>query len=97
MPTLFVLQKALSPNGGINRAAKLAKSGDGLVLLQDAVLALRSPIAQGTIEKVRRNGVSVYALKPDMEARGVQESANVSAIDYDDLVELIVHFERTFS
>jgi len=97
MPTLFVLHKAPSSNHEMERALELAKSGDGLVFLQDSVLALRSEMGLGKIRKAQQNGVSIFALVHDMRARGVPEMSGIRVIDYDDLIALILQHERTFS
>jgi sulfur relay protein TusB/DsrH len=97
MPTLFILHKAPSSNHEIEQALELAKSGDGLVFLQDSVLALRSDMGLGKVQKAQRNGVSVFALVYDMKARGVPEISGIRAIDYDDLIELVLQHQRTFS
>lgn len=78
-------------------ALKLARAGDGIVLVQDAVFALRSPSRECRIEDASRKGLRLYALKADMDARSVKATPAVETIDYDRLVELLIQYERTFS
>jgi tRNA 2-thiouridine synthesizing protein B len=66
----------------------LAKEGDVVVLIQDAVLyALGDPI----LEEIKEKSVEVYALKEDFEARGYSEDMSaVDLITYGDFIDLLV-------
>ncbi len=66
----------------------LAKEGDAVVLLQDAVLyALGDP----KIDELKKNGVEVYALKDDFNARGYSDDmSTVGLIGYGEFIDLVV-------
>ncbi|GLY63226.1 protein TusB [Pectobacterium carotovorum subsp. carotovorum] len=64
--------------------------GDALVLLQDGIIAA---LAGGNIiHRLLDSAVPLYALRPDVIARGITEqiSNNVTLIDYNQFVQLTV-------
>ncbi len=67
---------------------ELAKEGDVVVLIQDAVLyALGDPV----IDELREKGIEVYALREDFEIRGYSEDqSKVGLVDYSQFVDLVV-------
>lgn len=96
MPTLHILLRSCSSPGEMERVLRLARPGDGIVLAQDAVYALRSTPKEISADASRRS-LKFYALKPDMEARSVRPITGVRAIDYNDLIELLGEYDRTYS
>jgi tRNA 2-thiouridine synthesizing protein B len=97
MSTLYILHRSPYSTLEIEDAIRLAKAGDGIVLTQDAVLALRSAPKEESIEEASRNKIKIYAIKADMDARSLKEIAWVKTIDYDDLVELLGQYKNTCS
>ena len=97
MSTLYILRRSPYSTLEIEDAIRLAKAGDGIVLTQDAVLALRSAPKEDSIEEAWRKNIKIYAIKADMDARSLKEIAWVKTIDYDDLVELLGQYKNTCS
>jgi tRNA 2-thiouridine synthesizing protein B len=97
MSTLFILHRSPYSTLEMNDAIRLAKVGDGIVLTQDAVLAVRSVPQEDGIEEASRKNIRIYAIKADMEARSLKEVGWVKIIDYDGLVELLGQYESTWS
>jgi len=97
MSTLYILHRSPYSAPEMQTALRLAKSEDGIILTQDAVLALRSAPKEISIEEASRKNLTFYALKADMDARSIKSIAGVKTIDYDDLVELLSQYESTFS
>jgi sulfur relay protein TusB/DsrH len=66
--------------------------GDAIVLNEDAVLALHSPITLASfLAKCNALDVKVYAQSEDCQLRGIQSQyADIELISYDDLVGLVV-------
>ncbi len=66
----------------------LAKKGDVVVLLQDAVLyALGDP----KIDDLKRKNVEIFALKEDFNARGYSDDMSVvDLLSYEDFIDLVV-------
>lgn len=69
---------------------RLLEEGDALLLLQDGVTAA----IEGSrfLESLQNTPITVYALKEDIEARGLggQISDSVVRVDYTDFVRLTV-------
>ena len=95
MPTLYILHRSARTRWDL--VFKLAKSGDAVVLIQDGVLATVRTTGDRGIENLMQRGVKIFALKADMDARTLGARPGVEAIDYDQLVELLVRYDRTFS
>ena len=66
----------------------LAREGDIVVLIQDAVLyALGDP----KTEKLKQRSVEIYALKEDFNARGYSDDMSaVKLLSYEEFIDLIV-------
>ena len=81
MANLYLVDKLAGPN-----ALELAKADKGakVVLIQDGVYLDAKAVSDA--------GGTVYAIKRDLELRGLADKvpANVKAIDYGELVDLIV-------
>ena len=78
----------------------LARPGDGIVLMQDAVLAIRigSELSKDSwIRSASTRGVKLYAINADLEARSVEGTPAVESITIDNLVELLWKYDRTYS
>jgi tRNA 2-thiouridine synthesizing protein B len=97
MPTLYVLHRSPYSAPEMETALGLAYPEDGVVLTQDAVLALRSAPKEVDIQKALKENVKIYALKVDMDARSTKPIPGVKTIDYDEFVELLCQYERTLS
>jgi tRNA 2-thiouridine synthesizing protein B len=97
MSTLFVIHRSPYSAPEMNSVLRLAKPGDGVIVTQDAVLALRSTQKENSINKASGRGIKFYAVKADIDARSVRPLRSVKLIDYDDLVELLSQYESTFS
>jgi len=97
MSILYILHRSPYSASEMQTALSLAKPEDGIILAQDAVLALRSTPKEINIEEASRKNIRFYAIKADMDARSVKHIEGVKIIDYDDLVELLNQYESTFS
>lgn len=69
-------------------------SSDGLLLTQDAVYAVMDETLISKLSELD----SVYVLKEDTQARGVQvASNNIQLISYTDFVELSLQYDNVMS
>jgi len=96
MSTLHIFLRSPSTATEMEEGLRFAQPGDGIVLAQDAVFALRTVEKEINTEASTRN-LKFYALKPDMRARSIEATAPVQPIDYDDLIDLLGEYERTHS
>lgn len=73
-----------------------ATEGDSILLIQDAVLALQSPIALASfVAKCRSNNIGLYALNGDCQVRGiVNQYAEIKLVDYTGFVELVAIHQK---
>lgn len=94
MPTLFVLSHAPHSDPNESKKTAFAKSGDTVILIEDAVYAAGPntrplpPFIRDCLDR----GIACYALEPDLVARGVETV--LPGVDYGGFVELIVEHER---
>ena len=95
MPTLFILHRSDPTRWDL--AFTLAKSGDAVVLIQDGVVVTTRAAEDSGIENLVQRGVKMLALKADMDARKLNMKHGVEGIDYEQVVDLLIRYDRTFS
>jgi len=83
--------------GDFESIVDMTWKGDGVLLLQDAVLAVKSSQFSMKLGDLNGKGVNVYALDADAEARGVNPPPWVELVTYDDIVELLARYAKTYS
>ena len=98
MAILHTLQHSFDDQSWLSRATNSLQSGDGLLLLEDAVsISCHLP----TLEKLNNLGVDIsfYAMDVDLQARGltpanIPSSVKFEIINYQDFVELSLQFDK---
>ena len=70
---------------------KFATAGSAVLLIEDGVYAAVSGTAVSTRVQEAMGKVSIYALKPDVEARGMQNRVmdGIRLVDYGGFVDLV--------
>ena len=73
-----------------------ASHGDTIVLLEEAVVALQSPLTLGSfLAKCEARGVAVKAIIDDVQTHGVVSAYySIELVDYARLVELAVQHDK---
>jgi len=67
------------------------KGGDnGIILLSDAAFMLINEETSMKLREANTKGVNIYALKNDMEKRGIKVQPFFEIIDYDSLVDILL-------
>ena len=88
---LHTVNKSPYDSSSLRTCLSLAKSGSDLLLIEDGVYgALSGSVHSDSIAEAL-NSLKVYALGPDLKARGILEDRLVSGIQvvgYDGFVEL---------
>ena len=88
---LHIVNKSPSQTHTLDSCLRLAQTGHALLLTEDGVYAAttRSPATAVLREAATR--LKVYALQPDLEARGMQGAVldGVTLIDYGGFVDLV--------
>ena len=88
---LYIMAKSPLNTRDLEQCSNLKKSSDSKVLLiEDAVIAAVKGIADDIVKKIQDQGVKVYALKEDLDARGLKDLKDVLVTDYDGFVDLVV-------
>ncbi|MDA8095182.1 MAG: sulfurtransferase complex subunit TusB [Betaproteobacteria bacterium] len=96
---LHIVNKSPYQTRNLESCLRLAKAGSAILLIEDGVYAAtRDNIAAAGI-KAAIGSVSVYALSPDVEARGVNNLLldGVKLVDYGGFVDLVAEHANTQS
>lgn len=96
MSTLFTVTKSWFDLPSLYEQIGYAAQGDSILLIQDAVLALHSPVALASFTaKAQLRGVQVFALEEDCQIRGIENKYDlVKCIDYAAFVVLVTKHSK---
>lgn len=94
MSTLHTISR--SPASGLfDSCVAIARPGDGLLFVEDGAYY---SVTAASIDNLQQ-GISVFVLKEDVLARGLQDKIieHIEVIDYDKFVELCCEFDKVVS
>lgn len=97
---LHIVNKSPTENTTLASCLKIARGGhDSLLLTEDAVYAATSGTQAAEQIRAALADVKVYALWPDVEARGIQDRIvdGVKMVDYAGFVDLVVECDNVQS
>lgn len=96
MSTLFTFHSSWHDTTWLVEQLGFASSGDAILLIEDGVLALQSPITLASfLAKCRAQKILVFALADDVRLRGVESQyQDVKQIGYDEFVDLVTQHEK---
>ena len=100
MPILHIVTKSPYDRNSLATCLRLASAGSAILLIEDGVYALRKSTSAATSLQQALGDHSVYALEPDLQARGLFEESmidGVELVDYDGFVRLATEFDKTQS
>lgn len=96
MSVLHTVSKSSYSHGALLSCLDTCNEKDGLLLIEDGVFSAMS-ISPGAdaIQMLHQRGLRIYALKNDVDARGLQDklAENISLIDYDTFVSLALEHQ----
>jgi tRNA 2-thiouridine synthesizing protein B len=96
---LHTVNKSPSERNTLDSCLNHAKSGSSVLLFEDGIYAVvKGSAAAGRLKEAA--GVSVYALGPDLKARGIDEDQvidGVTIVDYAGFVDLVTRHENVQS
>lgn len=95
--TLHTYNKSLSVGEtALQNCLRMLAAGDGLLLLEDGVYLAPQMHAGMRLRALIPSGVTLYALAPDLAARGISAKipADFSGIDYAGFVQLCLTHPR---
>ena len=88
---LHIVNKSHEQTSALQSCLRLAQPGSALLLIEDAVYAADGwgAATSGVVQAVK--SLKVYALQPDVDARGMAGKLidGVSAVDYGGFVDLV--------
>ena len=89
---LHIVNKSPFEKTSLETCLRLARPGSALLLIEDAVYAAARGNAAETNMRKAATSLKVYALAPDLEARGIREQAidGIELVDYGGFVDLVV-------
>ena len=89
---LHTVNKSPFDHNAFETCLKFARPGSAVLLIEDGVYAAARDTAVSEEVQEALKSVSIYALKPDVEARGMQNRVmnGVRLVDYGGFVDLVV-------
>lgn len=97
MENLYLVTRSTFERTAWKLATRLAKQGDAICFIQDAVLAVKGPEElRGKLAELESAGVVVRYLSEDLKARGIS-APDEKVIDYDEFAELVENSKRIVS
>jgi len=92
MSDLHTVNKSPFEKNSLDTCLKLSKAGSSILLLEDGVYAaLAGTAVEGLVSSALAADKKVYALSPDLKARGLGDSSlidGVELVDYAGFVDL---------
>ena len=88
---LHTVNKSPFEHRSLEACLKFARQGSAVLLIEDGVYAAaRDTAVSGQVREALKS-VAIYALKPDVEARGMQNRVmdGVRLVDYGGFVDLV--------
>jgi tRNA 2-thiouridine synthesizing protein B len=98
MSTLHTVNKSPFERNALQSCAGHLMPGDAVLMIEDGVLGARRGTAASAIVKAAIESGAVYALAPDLSARGVAPEdvvEGVTLVDYGGFVDLVAQHART--
>ena len=97
MSTLHVLSHSPFSDNRLDSCLRLLGVNDGLLLTGDAVYALEPGSAPFSQLQDRADGLSLYVLEEDVQARGLPVPQWIKRLDYPAFVELSITYDKVNS
>jgi tRNA 2-thiouridine synthesizing protein B len=96
---LHTVNKSPFDNGTLQTCLKYARPGSAVLLIEDGVYAAVRDTAVSKQVQEAMKSASIYALKPDVEARGMQNRVmdGVRLVDYEGFVDLVAELDAVQS
>ena len=100
MSVLHIVNKSPFDRNSLDSCMRLASAGSAILLIEDGVYAVqKKSSAAARVQQAMANH-PVYALQPDLQARGVTHDSiidGIELVDYDGFVKLTTEYDKTQS
>jgi tRNA 2-thiouridine synthesizing protein B len=97
MPVLHIINKSPYDRNSLDTCLRVIRDDAAILLIEDGIYALRKNAAAADKLKAAVEKYRVFALEPDLKARGIdpeQAIEGVSLVDYDGFVELTTEYDK---
>ena len=96
---LHIVNKSHAQTSSLQSCLRFAKAGHAVLLIEDAIYAATTAGATGSGVAAAMANVKVYALQPDVDARGMAGKliAGITAVDYAGFVDLVTEHPNNHS
>tara|TARA_R110002096_G_scaffold269199_1_gene463013 strand:+ start:67 stop:375 length:309 start_codon:yes stop_codon:yes gene_type:complete len=97
MSVLHVVNKSPYDRNSLESCLRLAKKDSAILLIEDAVYAVLKNAAASDKVSQATSRHAIYALQPDLEARGLKTDNmidGISLVDYDGFVKLSTEYSK---
>ena len=100
MSVLHIINKSPYDRSSLDTCLRLAQPDSAILLIEDGIYAVRKNAAASTkVEQALANH-QIYALQPDLEARGINPDNmidGIALVDYDGFVKLATDYDKSQS
>ncbi len=100
MTRLHIINKSPFERNSLDSCLRLAKAGSAILLIEDGIYAAQKNTAVGDKLTAATATHSLYALAPDLDARGIDKNEmidGISLVDYEGFVQLTTETSRVQS
>ncbi len=100
MTILHIVNKSPFEKNSLDTCLRLAKQGSAILLIEDGIYAAQKNTAVGDKLAAAAATHSLYALAPDLDARGIDKNElidGISLVDYEGFVQLTTETSRVQS
>ena len=97
MSVLHIVNKSPYERNSLDTCLRLAKADSAILLIEDGIYAVQKNSATSNKMEQALGNHPVYALQPDLQARGVNPENmidGISLVDYDGFVKLTTEYDR---
>ena len=97
MSVLHIVNKSPFERNSLDSCLRLAKVDSAILLIEDGIYAVQKNSAASTKMQQAIANHPVFALQPDLQARGITPDTmidGISLVDYDGFVKLTTEYDK---
>jgi len=97
MSVLHIVNKSPFDRNSLDTCLRLARPGCAVLLIEDGIYAVQGNSTAAARVQQAMEKHSIYALQPDLQARGVSEESmldGITLVDYDGFVKLTTEYDK---
>jgi tRNA 2-thiouridine synthesizing protein B len=97
MPVLHIVNKSPFDRNSLDSCLRLAQANSAILLIEDGIYAAQKNTAVADKMQQALGNHPVYALQPDLQARGLKSESiidGIGLVDYDGFVKLTTEYDK---